>query len=46
MSTCFIAGAERFQKEIESTLNQRATRGKAGRPRKASEGKKDQLGLL
>ncbi|BCT66559.1 transposase [Nitrosospira sp. NRS527] len=42
----FVLGAERFQKEIESTLNQRATRGKAGRPPKASEGKKEQLGLL
>ncbi len=42
----FVLGAERFQKKIASTLKQRATRGKAGRPRKGSKGKKDQLGLF
>ncbi len=36
----YVLGAECFQKEIESTLNQRATRGKAGRPKKAVEGNK------
>lgn len=37
----FVLGAERFQKEIESTLNQRVTRGKASRPKKAVEGNKE-----